>query len=122
MMRRVAAAALVVLAAAGSALAHARLVRSEPTAGAVVRRAPQVVRVWFSEELDPDRSRLSVWDGRGRQVDDGRGGVDLDDLTRTSMVARLRPLGPGTYAVRWRAVSADDGFVAEGRFSFTVRR
>ncbi|MDQ7820789.1 MAG: copper resistance protein CopC [Armatimonadota bacterium] len=118
---RVSAAAAVVLALAASAAAHARLVRSEPAAGAVLRSAPREVRAWFSEELDPGRSRLSVWDARGRQVDDGRGGVDLDDLDRRSMVARLRPVGPGTYTVRWRAVSADDGFVAEGQFRFTVR-
>ncbi len=119
---RLGAAVLAALALAGTAAAHARLLRSEPAAGAVLRTAPREVRAWFSDELDSDRSGLSVWDDRGRQVDDGRGGVDLTDLDRRSMVARLRPIGPGTYTVRWRAVSADDGFVAEGRFRFTIRR
>lgn len=102
--------------------AHARLLRSEPPAGAVVKVPPQAVRAWFSDELDSDRSLLSVWDARGRRVDDAHGGVDLDDLDRRSMVARLRAIGHGIYTVRWRAVSADDGFVTEGSFTFTVRR
>lgn len=102
--------------------AHAKLVRSDPTAGTVVKVPPQVVRAWFNEELDPRGSAMSVWDAATRRVDDGQGGVDLDDLDRKSMLARVRTLGNGVYTVRWRAVSADDGFIAEGRFTFTVRR
>jgi len=102
--------------------AHARLLRSDPGAGAVLTVPPKVVRVWFDDELDPDRSTISVWDAREHRVDDGRGGVDLSDLDRKSMVARLRAAGAGTYTVRWRAVSADDGFISQGRFVFTVRR
>ncbi|MDR7475727.1 MAG: copper resistance protein CopC [Armatimonadota bacterium] len=106
-------------------VAHARLVRAEPAPGSVVRMAPQVVRLWFAlggEELDPQRSTVSVWDRRGRRVDDGKGGVDLNDLDRRSMVARLPQIGPGTYTVRWKAVSVPDGNAAEGRFQFTVRK
>lgn len=102
--------------------AHAKLVRSDPKAGTVLKISPQVVRAWFNEELDPRGSAMSVWDAARRRVDDGRGGVDLDDLDRKSMFARVRTVGNGVYAVRWRAVSADDGFVAEGGFTFTVRR
>lgn len=102
--------------------AHAKLVRSEPKADAVLAAPPQVVRMWFDDELDPRRSTLTVWDPRGGQVDDGRGGVDLDDLDRRSMAARLKPVGRGRYTVRWRAVSADDGNVALGTFEFTVNR
>lgn len=102
--------------------AHAKLVGSDPTAGRVVKVPPQVVRAWFDEELDPRGSAMSVWDAASRRVDDGHGGVDLDDLDRKSMLARVRTLGNGVHTARWRAVSADDGFVAEGRFTFTVRR
>lgn len=102
--------------------AHAKLVRSDPNAGAVVKVPPQIVRAWFNEELDPRGSAMSVWDAAKRRVDDGRGGVDLDDLDRTSMVARMRTVGDGVFTVRWRAVSADDGFTAAGTFTFTVKR
>lgn len=101
--------------------AHARLVRSEPRAGTVLTVPPKAVRAWFDDELDPDRSTISVWDAREHRVDDGGGGVDLNDLDRKSMMVRLRAVNVGIYTVRWRAVSADDGFVAQGRFVFTVR-
>src|SRR2546428_9828233 len=111
----------VVLAVPAGLWAHAKLVRSEPKAGAVLTVPPAVVRAWFDDELDPDRSTIGVWDVREHRVDDGRGGVDLSDLDRKSMNARLRAVGVGTYTVRWRAVSADDGFVAQGSFVFAVQ-
>ncbi len=97
---------------------HARLVRSEPAAGAVVRVPPVLVRAWFSEELDPARSVINVRDARGALV--GSGGVDLNDLERRSMVAGLKPLRPGTYTVAWQTVSALDADLLRGRFRFTV--
>ncbi|OLD50853.1 MAG: hypothetical protein AUI83_11215 [Armatimonadetes bacterium 13_1_40CM_3_65_7] len=112
----------VVLAVPAELWAHAKLVRSEPKAGAVLTVPPAVVRAWFDDELDPDRSTIGVWAVREHRVDDGRGGVDLSDLDRKSMIARLRAVGAGTYTVRWRAVSADDGFVARGSFAFAVKR
>lgn len=107
---------------AGALDAHAKLVRAEPRPGSTVRVAPRVVRAWFDDELDPRRSTLTVADAGGRRVDDGKGGVDLDDLDRMSMLARLNPIGPGTYTVRWTATSADDGYAARGSFRFTVAR
>lgn len=105
--------------------AHAKLARSDPARGSTVTTIPKVVRLWFQlggEELDPRRSAVTVLDARGRRVDDGKGGVDLNDLDRTSMIARLKPTGPGTYTVRWKAVSSPDGSVAQGSFRFMVAR
>jgi methionine-rich copper-binding protein CopC len=108
------------------AFAHAKLLRAEPVPGSTVTLAPRVVRLVFAlspgEELDVQRSTVSVWDAGNRRVDDGKGGVDLDDLDRRTMIARLRPIGPGTYTVRWRAVSAPDLHVAQGSYRFTVAR
>ncbi|MER3457167.1 MAG: copper resistance protein CopC [candidate division GAL15 bacterium] len=103
------------------AAAHARLVRADPAPGAVLRSAPRVVRAVFQEELSARGSFLAVLDFRGRQVDDGKGGLDLEDLDRRTLVVRLRPIGPGRYTVRWQATSADDGYVARGQYQFTVR-
>lgn len=113
---------LVALAAVETTLAHARLVRASPAPSSTLKAAPRLVRAVFNEELDPRGSTLIVTDARGRRVDDGRGGVDLDDLDRKTLVVRLRALGPGTYTVRWRATSADDQFVASGSFRFTIGR
>ncbi len=109
-----------VLGSVPDAAAHAKLVRAEPAPGSTVKTPPRVVRVVFDDELDPKTSTLAVTDQRGRRVDDGKGGVDLDDLDRKTMLARLRPIGSGAYTVRWKAVSADDQYVAQGTFRFTV--
>lgn len=116
------AALMAVLITVPSVGAHSKLVRAVPAPGGTVKVPPKVVRAWFPEELDPKRSVLSVWDTKGRRVDDGKGGVDLDDLDRASMVVRLRPIGPGTYMVKWRAVSADDQNAAQGSYTFTLIR
>lgn len=103
-----------------TAWAHAQLVRGEPKPGSTVEAAPNVVRAWFQEELASKGSSLAVWDARSRQVDNGKGGLELNDMDRKSLAATLKPIGPGTYAVKWTAVSADDGNVAKGSFRFTV--
>ncbi len=120
-MRFIVVILAIVVAASGVAAGHAALAKSDPANRAILRVPPKVVRAWFNDELDPQRSALSVWDSRGRRVDDGRGGVDLNDLDRKSLIVKLNAMGLGTYTVRWRAVSTDDGFVAQGSFRFTVR-
>jgi methionine-rich copper-binding protein CopC len=119
---RVGLVLLGALTAAGTALAHARLVKAEPAPGSTVKAAPRVVRAVFNDELDPRRSTLTVVDAQGRRMDDGKGGVDLNDLDRKTMVAAVRALGPGAYTVRWKATSADDQYVTSGSFRFTVAR
>ncbi len=116
----IASIVLGVLGRPASAWAHAKLLRAQPASGSTVKTVPTVVRAWFSEELDPKTSILSVWDSRGRRVDDGKGGVDLNDLDRKSMIAAVKLTGPGVYTVKWKAVSADDRFAATGSFRFTV--
>lgn len=115
--------AVLVLGFVPGAPAHAKLTKAEPSPGSTVRTPPQVVRLWFAlggEELDPKRSTVSVWDSKGRRVDDGKGGADLNDLDRLTMIARLRPIGPSTYTVKWKAISTPDDSTAQGTFRFTV--
>ncbi|MDR7556091.1 MAG: copper resistance protein CopC [Armatimonadota bacterium] len=118
------AAAVAVLLWPGHAAGHAKLLRADPQPGSTVTAPPAHVRLVFAlspgEELDVQRSRISVWSSAGRRVDDGKGGVDLDDLDRRTLVARLLAIGPGTYTVRWQAVSAPDLGVAQGTYTFTV--
>jgi len=119
----VAAVALAVIPTA-SVLGHGKLAKAQPAPGARVTVAPKVVRAWFTlsagEELDASRSTISVWNAAGKRVDDGKGGVDLKDLDRLSMIVRLKPLTPGTYTVKWKAVSDPDGGVVQGSFKFTI--
>ncbi len=106
--------------------AHAKFERAEPAPGSTLRTPPPLVRIRFTlapeESLDAQRSTIAVTDARGRRVDDGKGGVDLDDLDRRTLIARLKPLGAGTYTVRWKAVTTPDAGVAQGSFQFSVAR
>jgi methionine-rich copper-binding protein CopC len=116
---------LSVLIQKGTVVAHAKFLRAGPAANTTMTYAPEVIHVWFTfadatEELDAKRSTLSVWDSHGKQVDDGKGGVDLNDLSHKSMIVRLRVRQSGTYTVKWKAVSSPDQEVTQGSFRFTI--
>jgi hypothetical protein len=64
-------------------------------------------------------SKLQVFDASGAQVDQGDGGVDLNDPAHASMVVLLPALGEGAYKVRWQVVLLD-GDPTTGEFSFYV--
>lgn len=101
--------------------AHADYARSEPAADAVLDAAPQVVKVWFTQELfrREGENWLLVTGPDGARVDLDDAAVDDDD--RTLVTVSLSPaLADGLYTVEWRALSADDGHAEEGSFSFTV--
>ena len=102
----------------GAAPAHSLLVRSEPGRSATVTRAPERVRLWFSERIEPAYARLSVWSEAGTQVDAGDAAVDSNDPALLSV--STPPLGPGRYTARFRVLSVD-GHVVESSFTFTVK-
>lgn len=64
-------AGLIVLTVPTLAGAHAQLVRSTPAARGVLTAAPDRVRLWFNENLEPVFTRVSVWSADGPQVDRG---------------------------------------------------
>jgi copper transport protein len=102
------------------ASAHgAELLGADPAPGSALDTPPDQVRTWFGGELNVDKSLLQVFDGDGRQVDNGDGGVDRNDSDHASMVVSLPALADGAYTVRWYAV-LEDGDPTEGLFHFTV--
>jgi methionine-rich copper-binding protein CopC len=97
---------------------HASLVRSAPARRAILVSAPTRVQLWFSERLEGEFSRLSVWDATGRQVDSRDVQVDAADPKKLSV--GLPALAAGAYVVRFRVLSVD-GHIVEAEFPFTVR-
>jgi len=102
----------------GATTAHSVLVRSEPGRSATVSRAPERVRLWFSERIEPAYAKLSVWSEAGTQVDAGDAAVAPDDPALLSV--STSGLGPGRYTVRFRVLSVD-GHVVESSFTFIVK-
>jgi methionine-rich copper-binding protein CopC len=122
-MTRSHALLLATLAVAGTlspvvAAAHSVLVRSDPARRAIVTRAPERVRLWFSERIEPAYATLSVWSETGKQVDAEDAEVDASDPALLSV--GTHNLRPGNYTVRFRVLSVD-GHVVESSFTFTVR-
>ncbi len=123
-VRASAASMLIVLAfallSARPAAAHGYIVRAIPEDRAVLERAPTRVQYWFSEELEPEFSRIDLLDPLGELI--ATGGVDEED--QTLMV--LRPptdLPDGAYVVALRPAFASDGHVvAETRVFFVGER
>ena len=102
---------------AQGAAGHAMLQRAEPRVESTLKRAPEELKLYFSERLEPAYSTVRVLDDHGAQVDrrDGR----VDRANPAVLRATLPPLPRGTYKVEWRVLSIDAD-VTEGTFSFRI--
>lgn len=112
-----AVALVALLLGAGVAWSHAFLERAEPRVGSTVKSPPSQVRAWFTQELEPAFSTLKVVNERGERVDQGP--AKADAANPALLQVPLKPLGPGTYRVKWRVLSVDT-HVTEGDFTFRV--
>ena len=112
-----AVALTALLLGAGAAWGHAFLERAQPRVGSTVKSPPSQVRVWFTEAIEPAFSTLEVVNERGERVD--RGPAHVDAASRALLLVPLKPLGPGTYRVKWRVLSVDT-HVTEGDFTFRI--
>jgi methionine-rich copper-binding protein CopC len=108
-----AACALTTTVAAG----HAVLQRAEPRVESKLKRAPDEVKLYFTERLEPAYSAFRVLNDQGVQVD--RRDSRVDRTNPALLRATLPPLRPGTYKVQWRVLSID-GDVTEGAFTFRI--
>jgi copper transport protein len=99
-----------------AALAHAKLLRSQPRAGAALKQPPKTVELWFSEELDAGGCAMSITDQTGKRVD--KQNVVLAEGGK-KLQTELEDLPSGTYTVEWKALSTD-GHTMKGKFTFTL--
>jgi methionine-rich copper-binding protein CopC len=112
-------AALLVLAAAvldpSLAHAHAFLVHASPRVGSTVHDSPDAVVLVFTEPVEPNFSRVDLFDAHDQRIETGPAEQSKDDQLRVS----LPPLPPGEYTVRWKVTSVDT-HQTEGQFAFTL--
>lgn len=125
MKKHILPAAALVLGLSSPALAHPKLVSSNPAASAAVHGA-NVITLRFSERLMPRLSGAEVT-MTGMPGMANHGPMKISGLRTTvaddgkTLVARPpRPLAAGTYRVDWHAVSADTHRIT-GSVTFTVR-
>lgn len=95
---------------------HGYIVRAIPEDRATLERAPARLQYWFSEDLEPEFSSVTVLDQNGNEI--ASGGVSDDD--QSLMTVRLpTDLPDGAYIINLRPTFASDGhLVAESRVFF----
>jgi copper resistance protein C len=101
-----------------NASAHAFLDHSEPSVGSVIHAAPDKVKIWFTQNIEPAFSKLRVDDAQGNEVDKKDARVDSE--TKSLFTVSLPQLPPGTYTVTWTVISVDT-HKTQGHFQFTVK-
>jgi methionine-rich copper-binding protein CopC len=107
--------ALISLAGAAPAGAHAIVLESVPTAGAVVSGSNIAVAIRFSSRIDASRSHLTLIQADGKERSLGLLAQGAPDLLKASLAG----LAPGRYRLRW-LVLALDGHITRGDIPFTV--
>src|SRR5262245_20485041 len=102
---------------ASAASGHAVLQRAEPRVESRLKRAPEEVKLYFTERLEPAYSSARVLDERDQQVD--RRDSRVDRANPALLRVTLPPLPAGTYRVMWRVLSIDAD-ITEGDFTFRI--
>ncbi|MFI9103176.1 copper resistance CopC/CopD family protein [Streptomyces fildesensis] len=108
----------VLLGGAGSAASHAVLRGSDPADGAILKRAPAVVTLTFTEGVTVSDDSLRVLDPAGRRVNQGqpRHAAGKPGSVETTLRGNVPT---GTFTVAWRVVSADSHPIS-GAFTFSI--
>jgi len=116
------AVAVWLIGAAGPppASAHAALLRSDPASGGSLAGAPPAITLWFSETVELSYSSVTVLRADGSTVVTGPlESVGTPDAPAVRVVPR-DDLPRGGYTVVYSVLSAVDGHVSGGFYSFTV--
>lgn len=111
-------AAAIVWAAPSAAFAHAFLDHAEPKVGSEIAASPGIVKIWFTEEIEPAFSSVQVLDSNGKQIDNKDFHLDPND--KKIAIVSLPALPVGKYKVVWQVV-ASDTHKTQGDFTFTLK-
>ena len=101
---------------AAPARAHAFLDHSDPAVGSTMQTAPAVIHLWFTQELEPAFSSVTVTDQSGATVSEP---AAIDPNNKSELDVKLKSLPAGAYKVSWHALSVDT-HTTDGDFSFHV--
>jgi methionine-rich copper-binding protein CopC len=110
-------AAAIAIGAAPAVRAHAFLDHASPAVGSSVSTAPAAVTLWFTQDLEPAFSNVTVTNEAGQRVD--LGNAQIPPGSSAQLQIGLEPLPRGTYLVSWHVVSVDT-HPTEGTFTFDV--
>jgi copper transport protein len=118
MLRRLPILLLLFFGLVVPASAHANLVRSEPATNARLTTSPDEIRLYFTEPIEAQFSRIAIWNSQGAVLDMPASQVDPDDDKQLILIPGA--MADGVYTVTWRVVSQTDGHLTEGVFPLTI--
>jgi methionine-rich copper-binding protein CopC len=110
--------AVLLLVLPSSVLAHAFVDHSDPKVGSEVSPAPTEIKIWFTQDIEPDFSKIEVRDGKGNQVD--LKDTHQDSKDKRLLIVSVPKLADGEYKVTW-SVTSTDTHHTHGDFKFTVK-
>ena len=102
--------------AAPSAFFHFELLRSSPSAKAVLTVSPAHLQLWFSQLPAAGVSTITL-SQNGKHVAVSK--TVITDSDKSMSADPLKPLLPGNYVIHWRG-AGDDGHVQSGEIAFSV--
>ncbi|HEY3810254.1 MAG TPA: copper resistance protein CopC [Acidimicrobiales bacterium] len=120
-LARAAVAGTIVVGAvvgfASPAFAHAQLLGTSPSNGAIVATAPADAVLTFGETVQAPPTAIEIYNANGQRLVTGPVGhpAGRGDQVEVALPAGLK----GTYVVSWRVISADTHPV-QGAFTFSV--
>jgi methionine-rich copper-binding protein CopC len=100
-----------------AAFAHAFLDKAEPKVGGTVAASPVEVKIWFTDETQPEKCGIEVFDDSGKEIDKKDTHAEAKDMA--VLVVTVPSLSAGTYTVKWHAV-CQYGHKTSGDFVFKV--
>ncbi len=114
------AAVVLALATFTIAFAHAEPAIVKPGDGAVLAQAPTEVQIQMTQEMarQAGANDIEVFDVGGNKVTTVSANIDNSDRRKIS-VPLPSNLAVGSYTVKWKTLSADDGDPANGELVFT---
>jgi copper resistance protein C len=100
------------------ASAHSRLVKSDPSARAMLATAPKELKLWFNEGVEPAVAKVWIVPAHGAQIPlTSRGDSSNPRLLIVTLPDHL-PAGPVNIGYHMLSV---DGHVVEDKLVFTIK-
>ena len=111
-------AMLSLLFQVNSVMAHAALVKSDPSRRASLSIPPKQIQLWFNEKIEGSYASVTVFDSNKNSITTNNPEVIAGDPK--SILLNLPQIEPGRYTVHYRVMSVD-GHVIESSFDFNIK-
>jgi hypothetical protein len=101
------------------AAAHSRLVKSDPSARAVLDKLPKEMKLWFNEGVEPAFAKVWIVPAQGAQIALTSHGDSSDP--RLLIVALPDNLPAGPVVIGYHILSVD-GHAVDAQLTFTIKK